>query len=245
MMSRRNSLFVRVLALLLLTALPAPLLPARGGDAAVSKLPTQLFTIRFKDVNDVYLLIEPLLSARGTVQMQPRLRTLAITDDEEALKKIETMILSYDLPPRNVEISLQLILATMAAGAPDRISPRIRGVIEKLNEVTTRWSDYRLLSSTTLTSSEGDKASVQMGEDYLISFAVDYASEEQKLIRFKRFTLDRREKPRNVELGGETYARVLDTALNLRADKLHILGFSKLESSNRALFLTVKASMQR
>src|SRR5437867_9602928 len=105
-------------------------------------LPTQLFTVRFKDVNDVYLLIEPFLSARGSVQMQPRLRTLAVTDDEETLRKIDEMIRSYDLPPKNVEVALQLILATTAGGAPDKISPRIRGVIEKLNEISTRWSDY-------------------------------------------------------------------------------------------------------
>ena len=40
------------------------------------------------------------------------------------------------------------------------------------------------------TASEGEKASVEVGEDYRISFAVDYASEDQKLVRFKRFTLD-------------------------------------------------------
>ena len=50
--------------------------------------------------------------------MQPRLRTLAVTDDEETLKKIEAMIQSYDLPPKNVEVALQLILATTAVKTP-------------------------------------------------------------------------------------------------------------------------------
>jgi len=185
---------------LLLLVLPVPLLPQAGEGSAPSRLPTQLFTVRFKDVNDVYLLIEPFLSVRGSVQMQPRLRTLAVTDDEETLRKIDEMIRSYDLPPKNVEVALQLILATTAGGEPDKISPRIRGVIEKLNEISTRWSDYRLVGSATVMSSEGEKTSVQMGEDYRISFAVDYASEEQKLVRFKRFTLDRRQKPDDREI---------------------------------------------
>jgi hypothetical protein len=155
------------------------------------------------------------------------------------------MIRSYDLPPRNVEVALQLILASTAQKRPDTISPRIRGVIEKLNEISTRWSDYRLLGAVTIVSSEGDEASVQMGEDYRISFAVDYASEQQRLIRFKRFTLDRKEKPAVSEDGEDRYARVLDTALNLKADKLYIFGASKLESSNRALFMTITASTLR
>jgi len=233
------------LVLLLLLSLPVPAVPGPSPDPAAPRLPTQLFTIRFKDVNDVYLLIEPLLSARGAVQMQPRLRTLAVTDDPETLEKIEAMIQSYDLPPRNVEVALQLILATAAGKAPETISPRIRGVIQKLNEISTRWSDYRLLGSATVVSSEGEKTSVEMGEDYRISFAVDYASDEQRLVRFKRFTLDRRERPGDPERREETYTRVLDTALNLKEDKLYIFGASKMESSNRALFMTITASTQR
>ena len=233
------------LVLLVLLLLPAPSVPAPPSDPAASRLPTQLFTVRFKDVNDVYLLIEPLLSARGSVQMQPRLKTLAVTDEPETLAKIETMIQSYDLPPKNVEVALQLILATTAEKPPESISPRIRGVIQKLNEISTRWSDYRLLGSATLTSMEGDRASVEMGEDYRVSFAVDYVSDEQKMVRFKRFTLDRRERPRGPESTQENYTRVLDTALNLKEDKLYIFGASKMESSNRALFMTITASRQR
>ena len=234
------------LVLLLLLSLPLPSIPGPSPDPATPRLPTQLFTIRFKDVNDVYLLIEPLVSARGSVQMQPRLRTLAVTDAPETLEKIEAMIQSYDLPPKNVEVALQLILATAAGKPAETISPRIRGgVIQKLNEISTRWSDYRLLGSATVVSSEGEKTSVEMGEDYRISFAVDYASDEQRLVRFKRFTLDRRERPGDPEPREETYTRVLDTALNLKEDKLYIFGASKMESSNRALFMTITASTQR
>ncbi len=233
------------LVLFLLLSLPLPAVQEPSPDPAAPRLPTQLFTIRFKDINDVYLLIEPLLSARGSVRMRPRLRTLAVSDDPETLEKIEAMIQGYDLPPRNVEVSLQLILATAAGKPPETISPRIRGVIRKLNEISTRWSDYRLLGSATVVSSEGEKTSVEMGEDYRISFAVDYASDKPRLVRFQRFTLDRRERSRDPEIRAETFTRVLDTALNLKEDKLYIFGASKMESSNRALFMTITASTQR
>jgi type II/III secretion system protein len=233
-----------VLAIVLLVGPSGASTPQTGEGSPTPHLPTQLFTIRFKDVNDTYLLIEPLLSARGSVQMQPRLRTLAVTDDPETLRKIEELIQGYDLPPRNVEVALQLILASTAEKAPDKISPRIRGVIEKLNEISTKWSDYRLLGTATVTASEGESASVEMGGDYRIAFAVDYASDEQKLVRFRRFTLDRREPSRDHEGEGDRFTRVLDTALNLKEDKLYIFGASKLESSNRALFMTITATAE-
>jgi len=219
--------------------------PVPAPEATRSHLPTQLFTVRFKDVNDVYLLIEPLLSQRGSVQMQPRLKTLAVTDDGETLKKVEAMIQSYDLPPKSVAVALQLILATAAEKPPETISPRIRGVIQKLNEISTKWSDYRLLGSVTVPCTEGEKASAELGEDYRISFAVDYASNEQKLVRFKRLVLDRRDRSRDAESSEATYTRVLDTALNLKEDKLYIFGASKMEGSSRALFMTISASTQR
>jgi len=229
---------------LLLFLCSGSLHPQSGPEAGEQRPPTQLFTVRFKDINDVYLLIEPLLSAKGSVSMQPRLKTLAVTDDEDTLRRVEEMIRSYDLPPKNVEVTLQLILASTES-QPEKISPRIRGVIEKLNEISTRWSDYRLLGSATVTASEGEKASVEMGQDYRISFAVDYASGEAQLVHFKRFTLDRREAAKGPETSGETYARVLDTALNLKEDKLYIFGASKMEGSNRALFMTITASAQQ
>jgi hypothetical protein len=242
-MTPRPRGLVRVgLPLLLLITLPVLSDPV---PAPRPHLPTQLFTVRFKDVNDVYLLIEPLLSQRGSVQMQPRLRTLAVTDDEETLKKIEALIQSYDLPPKSVAVALQLILATAAEKPPETISPRIRGVIQKLNEISTKWSDYRLLGSTTVPCIEGEKASAELGEDYRISFAVDYASDEQKLVRFKRLVLDRRDRSRDAESSEATYTRVLDTALNLKEDKLYIFGASKMEGSSRALFMTISASTQR
>ncbi|MCI0655594.1 MAG: hypothetical protein L0170_00805 [Acidobacteria bacterium] len=229
---------------LLLFLCPGSPPPQGSPEANGQRLPTQLFTVRFKDVNDVYLLIEPLLSAKGSVAMQPRLKTLAVTDDADTLLRVEEMIRSYDLPPKNVEVALQLILAS-TEGQPEKISPRIRGVIDKLNEISTRWSDYRLLGSATVTASEGEKASVEMGQDYRISFAVDYASGEQQLVRFKRFTLDRRDPAKGPETSGESYTRVLDTALNLKEDKLYIFGASKMEGSNRALFMTITASARQ
>src|SRR5258705_2956054 len=203
---------------LLLFLCPGSLHPQSGPEAGGQRLPTQLFTVRFKDVNDVYLLIEPLLSAKGSVSMQPRLKTLAVTDDEDTLRRVEEMIRSYDLPPKNVEVALQLILASTES-QPEKISPRIRGVIEKLNEISTRWSDYRLLGSATVTASEGEKASVEVGQDYRISFAVDYASSEAQLVHFKRFTLDRRDAPTGADRTGETHTTAPATPLNIQKAK--------------------------
>src|SRR5512145_314946 len=94
------------LFIVILLSAPGFLHPGAPSGKAEA-LPTQLFTVRFKDVNDVYLLIEPLVSAKGSVQMQPRLKTLTVTDDEATLQKIGELIRGYDLPPKNVAVAFQ------------------------------------------------------------------------------------------------------------------------------------------
>jgi hypothetical protein len=66
-------------------------------------------------------------------------------------------------------------------------------------------------------------------------------SDENRVIRFKPFELQRREPA--VE-GMERYSSIMNTVLNLRDSQLFIVGASKMERSNRALFMTVTAALQ-
>ena len=126
------------LAMLLLAAAIAP--PPAGPAAAQAAgdetaLATRAFTIRYKDVDDVYLLISSSLGDRGSIQSQPHRRTLTVVDTRENLDRISDLIRGYDLPPRSVEVAVQLIMAQAGPGtgtAPPA-PPPIRGVIDKLN----------------------------------------------------------------------------------------------------------------
>ncbi len=216
--------------------------PPNPSEAAPGPaLSQQVFTVRFKTVDAVYLLVSPLLGPRGSISAQPHQHTLAVTDTPQNLQRIASVIASFDIPPRAVEVSVQLILASSGEGAPEPTPPPIRGVIEKLNALSTRWNDYRLVGNARVRGTEGEFSSLSVGDDYRVSFRVDGISDESRIIRFKPFELERREL--TVE-GSENYARVMSTVLNLRDSQLFIVGASKMERSNRALFMTITASMQ-
>ena len=120
--------------------------------------------------------------------------------------------------------------------------PTIRGVIEKLNALSTRWNDYRMVGDARILGTEGERSSLRVGDDYRIDFRIDQVSDESRTIRFKPFELQRREL--TVE-GNERYNPVMNTVLNLRDSQLFIVGASKMERSNRALFMTITASLQQ
>src|SRR5206468_8093866 len=102
-------------------------------------------SLRYKKLDDVYTLISPYVGPRGSVRMQPAQRTLAIQDEPENLDRVASLIRSYDVPPKSVEVSVQLILASAGAGSQEPAPPPIRGVIDKLNALSTRWTDYTMV----------------------------------------------------------------------------------------------------
>jgi len=209
---------------------------------AAAGLATRVFTVRYRNVDDVYLLISPYLGPRGSIRAQPHQKTITVLDAPGTLQAIARMIAAYDIPPRSVEVAVQLILASAGPSSTAPAPPTIRGVIEKLNALSTRWNDYRMVGDARILGTEGERSSLRVGDDYRIDFRIDQVSDESRTIRFKPFELQRREL--TVE-GNERYNPVMNTVLNLRDSQLFIVGASKMERSNRALFMTITASLQQ
>jgi hypothetical protein len=226
-----------ILTILALLAIPAPM---AAGDTTGAGLATKVFTLRYKTVDEAYILVSPWLTAQGSIRSQPHQRTLTVVDTPESIGRMEQMIAGFDLPPRTVEVAVQLILASSGQASPEPPPPPIRGVIEKINALNTRWSDYRLVGDARVMGTEGERSTLRVGDDYQVAFRIEQIADESRVIRFKPFELAHREI--TVE-GNERYTPVLDTVLNLRDSQLFIVGASKMERSNRALFMTITASV--
>jgi hypothetical protein len=212
------------------------------GDTAGSGLTTRTFTLRYKTVDEAYLLVSPWLSPRGSIRSQPHQKTLTVTDAPPTVQRMGELIAGFDLPPRVVQVAVQLILASSEPASAAPPPPPIRGVIERLNALNTRWSDYRLVGDAQVMGTEGERSTMRVGEDYKVDFRIDQIAEESKVIRFKPFELSRREP---VADGPERYSSIVNTVLNLRDAQLFIVGASKMERSNRALFMTITASVPK
>jgi hypothetical protein len=229
---------------------PALLVMAMVASAAAQDagggggLATRVFEIHFKEVSDIFLLIEGQVSEAGSIWMQPKLKTISITDRPAILDRIAVLIAEYDLPPRNVEVSFSLILAsTSEIQGPDK-PPTIREYFEyirKIDEVTNRWGNYRLVGSATVVGTEGERSELKVGEQYRIGFLIEYAGERQGVVtvRLADFSLERLEAdPEN----RPEFVPLLSTSLNLNRDQLYIFGASKSEAHDRALFVAISAS---
>ena len=208
-----------------------------GADGLV----TRTFTMRYKSVDDGYLLVSPWLTAKGSIRTQPAQKTITVTDTPEAVRQAETLLAGFDLPPRVVQVAVQLILASSEKAPIVPTPPPIKGVVDRLNALSTRWSDYKLVGAGRILGTEGERGTLKVGDDYKVDFRIDQIADESRIIRFKPFELARRE-PRAE--GVERFQPVLNTVLNLRDSQLFIVGASKMERADRALFMTITASLQ-
>ncbi len=216
--------------------------PGKRGPVVPGGIGMRVYNLRYRKVDDAYLLISPYVGPRGTVKMQPTQRMLTVIDVQENLQRISGIIGSYDVPPRSVEVQVQLIMASSGGAPAPPAPPPIRGVIDRLTALSTRWNDYQLVGNARVLGTEGEQSSLRVGDDYRVAFRIDQVSDETKVIRFKPFDLQRKEP--SIE-GVERYTSVMNTVLNLRDSQLFIVGASKIEASNRALFMTITASLQR
>lgn len=232
---RHRTLLPTILILALLA--PAAAATRTPSDAGLA---TQTFILRYKTVDEAYLLVSPWLSPKGSLRSQPHQKTLTVIDTPETVKRMAEMIAGFDIPPRVVQVAVQLILASAEKASAEPPPPPIRGVIDRLNALNTRWSDYKLVGDARIMGTEGERSTLRVGDNYRVDFRIDQIADESRVIRFKPFELSRREPAQE---GIERFTPIMNTVLNLRDAQLFIVGASKMESSNRALFMTITASL--
>jgi hypothetical protein len=214
--------------------------PAKSAAESPSAVTARVFKIQFKDPSDVAQLVGQLLSDRGSVTFSPKLKTLTVQDRRDVLDRVRDVINSYDLPPRNVQLTVTLILASMGdQAAKQPISREVRGIADSLLNLP-QWTEYKTLGSSAISGSEGGKASVDIG-DFRIEFDIESVSESRGIIRLNPLVLQRAVKGAD---GAVNYRPVYRQTCNLTNDRLLTIGATKSESDSKAVFLAIRARIQ-
>ncbi len=238
----------RLLAVLLACACLTPAGAAVPGPAS-DALEARAFEIRYRGLTDAAELVGAVLSPDGQLKLQPRLKTLVVEDHASVLSRVESLLKSFDLPPRNVEVTLTLLLGTdtreQKSGqgiGPGAVSREIRGIHETLSDFT-KWTNYELLGSQSVTVLEGHTATLNLSDEYRVTLDVTAvrpptATAPQGVIHFRSVVL--RHVLRN-ESGEERSEEIYSTDIQLPISKLLMVGAARSPESRKALFLTIKA----
>jgi hypothetical protein len=228
-----------VLAVLAIAAAAALAGSVVAADDA-APLEARAYEVLHRPLADAADLVSAALSEDGTVTLRPRLHTLVVQDRAAVLDRVAALLDDFDVPPRNVEITVSLFLGKdrrQADGprreAGDAFSREVRGMLETLGDFT-RWVDYEPIGSRSVTGTEGVEIVANVSDEYRVVLRVGSVDDRHGVVSFDEFVLQRLlPDEAGVRRSSDLYAG----GGAMATGRLHVIGAAKDPSSRQALFL--------
>jgi hypothetical protein len=223
--------------------------PALFAQEFSDPIRARTFKVEFKPLTEAAELVQSVLTDDGTLTLHPRMNRLVVEDRGSVLLKIDSLLKSFDLPPRDVRITFILFMASDRRGAVPQpassasvFSAEVGSVIESLKDFT-KWTSYEPLGNRAVRGQEGVVTEATLSDNYRVSFAVHSVARRagQEVIKFDRIVLQRIHRD---DEGNEKFDDLYTTAGSLKTGMLHVAGAANGPDADRALFLTMQVEAE-
>ena len=206
--------------------------PAAATDAKPA-LSVRSFTFKFKQADKAAVAIKPLLSAEGSMSIQPSSNALVVTDHAENMKAVAKMIGDFDKEPQSFRLYVRIVGATRVEGAA-KIPDDLKDVARKLAMLP--YNTYESVGEATVQGREGDPGLIDMTTGYRAGFHFGEYDPASDSIAVKDLQISKLTGAQKDQL-----TSLLKTSLNLTIGQTYILGASKAPQSQRALMIVLVA----
>jgi hypothetical protein len=220
------SLFTAVL----LSASLAQAQPAPAGSP--DELILHAYALKHRRAVDAISLVSPLLSRRGTVELQPGTNTVVIRDTMASLSRIIPVLRSYDHPARPLTLEIYIVRASRSVVSPPLPHSDLPEALTRRLRALLAYDIFEVQAQAQLVALEGQAVTYGLAQDYEVSFRLGTLIGNQQ-IRLSNFQIVRRGDRRPAP------APLIHTNLNLRLDQTTSLGLARSESSPEALMVVL------
>ncbi len=196
-------------------------------------LAVRSFTFKFKQADKAAAAIKPLLSADGSMSMQPSSNSLVVTDHAENLKSVAKLIGDFDKEPQSFRLYVRIIGASRVEGSP-KIADDLKDVARKLSILP--YNAFESVGEATVQGKEGDRGLIDMQTGYRADFRFGEYDPASDSIAVKDLQISKLTGAQRDQLSS-----LLKTSLNLTIGQTYILGASKAPQSQRALMIVLVA----
>jgi hypothetical protein len=197
--------------------------PAGPGEIVL-----RAYTLKYQPASEAVTLVYPLLSPKGTVELQPRTNTLVIRDTADALRKIMPVLRGYDHPPRPLRLEVAVVKASRAAVSPQvQHSDLPEGLTKQLHDLLG-YDNFETQASAQLSGVEGQRVIYELGPEYRVSFR--FGTLDGQRVKLSSFRISRQPE-------GKMESNLLQMNLTLWMDQMMNLGLAKSEASPDALMV--------
>ncbi len=171
---RRRRLAGWCLLLVWVASAPVAVAAGAGDPEQGSTMRVYAYTLKHQPAHEALALIRPLLSTRGTVEVQPGDNTLVIRESRPALARLTRVLAEFDHPPEELRFDIRIVRAgpkrnVVSPPASEDASPLPEELAGRLRELL-RYDDYRVLAEAGVTSQEGEDVTYDLGQTYSVSF---------------------------------------------------------------------------
>lgn len=239
--ARRGFIAAFVVALL---ALGAGRLVAQAAAPADAELRVYAHTLQYQPAAEALTLVRPLLSPRGTVELQPGGNTIVVRDSLAALTRIAPMLQQFDHKTEKLRLEVQLVQAY----ATQSFSPAVAPPLSSENDVSPalvkrmrqllRYEVFRLAASARLDVNEGEDVLYELGSAYTVGFKLGTVMGDKR-VKLHEFRIARRAV---TGAFAKPEQQLIGTNVNLWLDQTLILGLAKDEAAGEALMVVVSCS---
>lgn len=157
---------------------------AVGADAA-KNLSVKTFQFKHKDADRAAAVVKPLMSAEGSISIQPSTNSVVITDRPENVKAIAAALDKFDTPPQAFKLSVRLVAASRTVGTTPRTPEELKDIAPNLSML--RFNTFENLGTASIDSSEGQSGLVDFAAYHADFKLGDYdpASDSVQLVDFQ------------------------------------------------------------
>lgn len=226
---RRNTATLLVLSFFLAVSCAAQSGQQQPGSG---DLVLHAYALKHRKANEALPLVFPLLSPRGTVELQPGTNTLVIRDTMAALGRIVPTLRSFDHPARPLTLELYIVRATRS-GKPEEIRSDLPASLTSRLSALLPYNVYQVRAQALLGSLEGQAVTYALSGDYEVSFRVGTVLPPGR-VKLSDFRVLRRN-----DRGGPQPQLLIHTNLSLQLDQTTSLGLARSEASPEALMVVL------
>jgi hypothetical protein len=211
-----------------------------AGTALAAEPEVRVFQLHFRAVREAADLIEPLLSADGSLLLQPKISSVTVRDSADVLARVAQALASWDVPPLSYRVRVRVLLASTQAPERGRAAPMIVGIGAEIQKLF-HFTEYQEVATVQVTAAEGSAVEMAAGERYHVRFTVRGVAQDPDRIQLAQLQLARRERAGD---GGETLQPVLRATVPLQMKQASVLGGMRSENAKEALFLILWAERE-
>jgi type II/III secretion system protein len=197
--------------------------------AAQKSLTVKTYQFKHKDASKAADVLKNLVSAEGSISIQPSTNSVVVTDRPENMKAIAAALAAFDTPPQSFKLTVRLLSAARAEAA--RVPDELKDVRPSLAMLP--FNAFESLGSANVDGREGEPGMIDLASGYRADFKLgdyDLSSDSIKVSDLKISKLQ-----------GDQLTQILKpTTMNLQLGQTLILGAGKPQGQ-KALILVISA----